>query len=1623
MKAKRLIAMLLTLAMLLAIAPAAALAAGAGTASDYYAEVVGSETTLGDDSTAALEFKLHVNTNDKDLSALNLALLYDESVLTLSYDDGYVVDEGATDFVSVVEKLIGRNTYNASGSGFKKLPNNVSGVMLSLDGGGSTASFAAKTEICSIYFTYKEGKSIADLKDGTVRLANKEVLGGTQADKLPQVDAFGIDDGVNSFCYGTSSTSKEDNMTKEQIVIRYPRSTATSAVTLTGTGVVAAEDGSVSFVAPEVNKQYTATEPLAIPEVAGLDASANETATIIAGSISGDTSVVDFSIANESGAYQVTSDKAVPNTYAGDTASVVINVTGDNGNYSKTVPVTIPKVKLPSWQLNPDSVTLLEKESGNWTVNDALAAVLIDDDAKGLHNAGWRLLAESDNMAEADWTLMTGTEELTVTGSPYTIPVFKAGVAQQNDDTAALLTVSITAAPTQGDADDNITADGAYTSTTTSITFTKATNPGWEYAVIEASNSTTDVTSLTYQRGVAPVTEGENQTAGGVTFTGLTPGTAYNLVVRAATADATSTPVRSTADAVTKYDLEVRTAYIKSDSSQADILKTDAEGGKYTQLTTKEAITAENVGNYTQIFKLVNSNGKAIFDVAVDFIDATTANAFTATIDYPDGYDADAGIASGELFGVEVTPATGLAKGVHSAKLVVTAKDAKDGNEILRKTIPVELTVYGGRAGTATGTDDIVLKPANLKTTDASVKLAKANTAIKLDVTWDGAAADSYEQAVVAAGREGEPYAIQKGSELDASITTDLNGAAIDADATYLVLTQDIKELGLLSTVNAVFDEKADSYLIKQEAPVKVFVKAAADDILTDENGDPMDPKIQEEYTVVIPSDTAIDPIDLTGGIDGVTVTEDQAVTGATLTSGSLAIDNTTATGGEGHYTVVVPDSDQYTNATFNVKVYLLEKQDAQELNDIDLVTTEIDATNNKIELPVIAGATYTVTKGAGLVTEEELTAEGDGKYYVTLPDSVTAAAQIEVSIAIPAVKGPTEYKAEAASTQKIMIRQPAEFTGTFLYEYDDINKPAGDVTMNAAVAGAGVTYTLKSGSAILNGYNNVDHFSLADPTAYGKAVITATSGETDTYAAGSKDIEIYVRKPNDGGAGDPTDPELEPTYGTNANILGAKVSDADNYIHPFDKHMDETSTGDYDMWSESMYGAKITGLTKGVRYEVRFILSSDADTMSWYKGPYDLTEPPAGGPVDEDGWWTLSKLGDENGAVAEEFTLVPASDDTLVTVQIRYKDDGTVGDTTTDETDDHNWVIHGLNPELNYQYRVADETGWDTTFTGANENGWIDLPMKDAVDDTKDGNTGLKMYTVTREYVIADVETRYTSKPSASTDEDGDFIITGLVPNANYDLAPTSEVTFKEDPVNYHVIRADGDGKIVIVHATEEYTFLELDQEGVTSVLIRLSKTDTTLPGEGGEVNTGVTVSGVVSTFAPNREGRVMLYPYTEDGVAPTYYDVHSTVYETELQGTFGGADQATSSTAVDVNFQIESVPAGTYLLVVVKPGNTHFVVENLVVGNEDVDLTATTYPTEVQSMTLIPGDINGDGLIEGNDSGILYRSVNWRKSGDDINNVACDINGDGMVEGNDSALIYRSAHWRKGDVKVTLP
>jgi endoglucanase len=61
--------------------------------------------------------------------------------------------------------------------------------------------------------------------------------------------------------------------------------------------------------------------------------------------------------------------------------------------------------------------------------------------------------------------------------------------------------------------------------------------------------------------------------------------------------------------------------------------------------------------------------------------------------------------------------------------------------------------------------------------------------------------------------------------------------------------------------------------------------------------------------------------------------------------------------------------------------------------------------------------------------------------------------------------------------------------------------------------------------------------------------------------------------------------------------------------------------------------------------------------------------------------------------------------------------------------------------------------------------------------------------------------------------------------------------------------------------------------------------------------------------------------------------------------------------------------------------------------------------------STTILTGDLNGDGKVNGADAGILSRYTSgWKGYADKIKNMdAADINGDGKVNGADAGLLSR--------------
>ena len=149
-----------------------------------------------------------------------------------------------------------------------------------------------------------------------------------------------------------------------------------------------------------------------------------------------------------------------------------------------------------------------------------------------------------------------------------------------------------------------------------------------------------------------------------------------------------------------------------------------------------------------------------------------------------------------------------------------------------------------------------------------------------------------------------------------------------------------------------------------------------------------------------------------------------------------------------------------------------------------------------------------------------------------------------------------------------------------------------------------------------------------------------------------------------------------------------------------------------------------------------------------------------------------------------------------------------------------------------------------------------------------------------------------------------------------------------------------------------------------------------------------GVTVSGQVKSYNPGDATTLQLKQGTE------------VKYTADIDATTG-TGQVTQS------FSFTAVAAGTYDLVVTKAGHLTYTVTGVVVGTENVDLNAATGKA-YQTITLLAGDLNGDGFVNAKDRTALKKELN--KSGAEISNKLADINGDTYVNAKDRTALKKN-------------
>ena len=161
-----------------------------------------------------------------------------------------------------------------------------------------------------------------------------------------------------------------------------------------------------------------------------------------------------------------------------------------------------------------------------------------------------------------------------------------------------------------------------------------------------------------------------------------------------------------------------------------------------------------------------------------------------------------------------------------------------------------------------------------------------------------------------------------------------------------------------------------------------------------------------------------------------------------------------------------------------------------------------------------------------------------------------------------------------------------------------------------------------------------------------------------------------------------------------------------------------------------------------------------------------------------------------------------------------------------------------------------------------------------------------------------------------------------------------------------------------------------------------------------------GVSVTGRIKSYNPSNPATIVLMQGDAEVCRATI----------DATSGIGQAEQ---------DFAFEGVEPGTYTLVVTKPGHTSFTVQNIVVGEEDLDLTQDSRES-VRLMTLLCGDINGDGMINNADLAILWLAANYNKNVGVAANPECDLNGDGMINNADLAILWLAVNYNKGAVVI---
>ena len=219
-------------------------------------------------------------------------------------------------------------------------------------------------------------------------------------------------------------------------------------------------------------------------------------------------------------------------------------------------------------------------------------------------------------------------------------------------------------------------------------------------------------------------------------------------------------------------------------------------------------------------------------------------------------------------------------------------------------------------------------------------------------------------------------------------------------------------------------------------------------------------------------------------------------------------------------------------------------------------------------------------------------------------------------------------------------------------------------------------------------------------------------------------------------------------------------------------------------------------------------------------------------------------------------------------------------------------------------------------------------------------------------------------------------------------------------------------EGTLVLIHITD--TGRVIYGKEATSGQKKFDKVDT-------ENGTVTFTTDSCSPFVLARKagvsvkGKVASYNGSHDFTVTLYQAGSETMVGTPLTVSGNGASESTEQ-----EFTIPNVPKGTYDLVVTKSAHLKYTVKNVTVGDAPLDLTAHGNAA-IRTITLLCGDVDGDGSINVTDLNTVWDAANFNKDANNATIKLTDLNGDGSVNVTDLNILWDTANFNKGASNCT--